>query len=87
MDRYEHTVAKATAAGVGSAEWKRAPKYARVGNPTCHPEVTNLHADVSSAAAEIYAASVMLSRTMYLAVVHERQARDPVRDTDQDPRR
>ena len=39
VDRYEHTVAKATAAGVGSAEWKRAAKYARIGNPTCHPAV------------------------------------------------
>ena len=71
MDRYEHTVAKATAAGVGSAEWKRAPKYARIGNPTCHPAVTELHADVSSAAAEIIAASVMLSLTMYLSYVSD----------------
>ena len=66
MDRYEHAVAKATAARVGSAEWKRAPKYARIGNPTCHPMVTDLHADVSSAAAEIYTASILLSRMMYL---------------------
>ena len=69
--QYEHTVAKATAAGVGSAEWKTAPRYARLGNPTCHPTVTELHADVSSAAAEIYAASVMLSRTMYLSYVSD----------------
>ena len=71
VDRYELTVAKATAAKVGSAEWKKAPRYARLGNPTCHPTVTELHADVSSAAAEIYAASVMLSRTMYLSYVSD----------------
>ena len=71
VDRYEHTVAKATAAGVGSAEWKNAPRYARLGNPTCHTAVTELHADVSSAAAEIYAASVMLSRTLYLSYVSD----------------
>ena len=33
--------------------------------------VTELHADISSAAAEIYVASVMLSRTLYLSYVSD----------------
>ena len=33
--------------------------------PVCHPKVRNLHPDVSSAAAEIYAASVALSETLH----------------------
>jgi hypothetical protein len=37
--------------------------------PTCHPMMKQLHADVSSAAAEIYAASVALSEICHLSYV------------------
>ena len=40
-------------------------------NPTCHPKMKELHADVSSAAAEIYAASVALSEILYLSYITE----------------
>ena len=50
---------------------KCAPKYARIGNPTCHPAVTDLHADLSSAAAEIYAASTMPSCMLYLSYISD----------------
>ena len=39
---------------------------------TCHPAVSEFHADVSSAAAEIYAASVVLSHTMYLSYMSDK---------------
>ena len=39
--------------------------------PVCHPAVTELHADVSSAAAEIYAASVALSEMCYLSYISD----------------
>jgi hypothetical protein len=39
--------------------------------PVCHPAVSELHADVSSAAAEIYAASVALSEMCYLSYVSD----------------
>ena len=39
--------------------------------PVCHPAVAELHADVSSAAAEIYAASVALSEMCYLSYISD----------------
>ena len=39
--------------------------------PVCHPAVAELHADVSSAAAEIYAASVALTEICHLSYVTE----------------
>ena len=71
VDRHEHTVAKAASAGLRSNEWRRSLRYAKLSNPTCHPAVTESHTDVSSAAAEICEASVMLSRTMYLSYVSD----------------
>ena len=71
VDQYELTVAKATAAGVSSTEWMNVLRYTQLGIPTCHTTVTELHADVSSAAAEIYVASVMLSCTLYLSYVSD----------------
>ena len=40
-----------------------------LGKPTCHPDMDQLHADVSSAAAEIFAASVALNEFLHLAYV------------------
>ena len=37
--------------------------------PTCHPDMSELHADISSAAAEIFAASVALSELLHLGYV------------------
>ena len=37
------------------------------GAPQCHDKCTNLHPDVSSAAAEIYAASIALNECLYLS--------------------
>ena len=71
VDWYKLTVAKATATGVSSAEWKNTLRYTQLGNPTCHTTVTELHTDVSSAVAEIYAASVMLSCMLYLSYVSD----------------
>ena len=39
--------------------------------PTCHPKMQELHADVSSAAAEIYAASVALNEILHLAYISD----------------
>ena len=41
------------------------------GVPACHPLVKDLHADVSSAASEIYAASVALSEFLHLSYVSD----------------
>ena len=71
IDRYEQAVAAAASADLGSPERKDALWFAKLSNPTCHARVRELHADVSSAAAEIYAASVMLSCMMYLLYVNE----------------
>ena len=68
---YEELVATAAATKVGSPEWNALPRYARIGNPTCHPEVVELHANVSSAAAEVYAASVALSRLLHMSYVYD----------------
>ena len=38
---------------------------------TCHPLARNLHADVSSAAVEIYAGSIGLSQGMWLSYISE----------------
>ena len=35
----------------------------------CHPDMTELHADVSSAASEIYAASITLNEFLHLAYI------------------
>ena len=37
--------------------------------PTCHPDMSELHADISSAAAKIFAASVALSELLHLGYV------------------
>ena len=37
--------------------------------PTCHAGMTDMHADVSSGAAEIYAASVALSETLHMSYI------------------
>ena len=36
---------------------------------TCHPNMTELHADVSSAASETYAASIALNKFLHLAYI------------------
>ena len=41
------------------------------GLPVCHPLVKDLHTDVSSAASEIYAASVALSEFLHLSYVSD----------------
>ena len=37
--------------------------------PMCHPDMSELHTDISSAAAEIFAASVVLSELLHLGYV------------------
>ena len=44
--------------------------------PKCHPGMSDLHADVSSGAAEVYAASVTLSETLHLSYVTEEMGLD-----------
>ena len=39
------------------------------GHPVCHPEIDGLHSDVSSGAAEIYAASVALNEILHLSYI------------------
>ena len=39
--------------------------------PVCHPKMQELHADVSGAAAEIYAASVALNEILHLAYISD----------------
>ena len=41
------------------------------GMPVCHPQCTDIHPDVSSAAAEIYAASIALNECLHLSYVVE----------------
>ena len=69
IDNCETQVAAAAKVTVRSLEWQELPQYARIGNPTCHPSVNELHADVSSAAAGIYAASVALSRLLHMSYI------------------
>ena len=57
IDNYKAQVTAAANVCAGSLEWQELPQYAQIGNLTCHPSVHELHADVSSAVAEIYAAS------------------------------
>ena len=40
-------------------------------DPTCHSKLKELHPDMSSGAAEIYAASVALTEVMHLAYIVE----------------
>ena len=40
-------------------------------DPTCHSKLKELHPDMSSGAAEIYAASVALTEVMHLACIVE----------------
>ena len=69
IDNYQTQVAAAAKVTVWSPEWHAMPQYARIGNQMCHPSVNELHADVSSAAAEIYATSVALSRLQHMSYV------------------
>ena len=41
------------------------------GDPRCHPDIGDLHPDVSSGAAEIYAASVALNEILHLSYIVE----------------
>ena len=72
INTYKKSVAKAAGIKAGSPEWDALPKYARIGNLTCHPgsaTVAELHWDVSSVAAEIYAASVALRQLLHMSYV------------------
>ena len=51
--------------------WATAELPAEGPMPTCHPQARNLHADVSSAAVEIYAGSAGLSQGMWLSYVSD----------------
>ena len=44
-------------------------KHHGLHRPTCHADMTDMHADVSSAASEIYAASVALNEFLHLAYI------------------
>ena len=50
--------------------------YRGLDKPTCHPKMAQLHADVSSAAAEIFAASVALNEFLHLAYVTDEMGFD-----------
>ena len=43
------------------------PDYFGLSKPTCHPMMADVHADVSSAAAEVYAASVAVNEFLHLS--------------------
>ena len=45
--------------------------HAGLDKPVCHPDMVELHADVSSAAAEIFAASVALNEFLHLSYMSE----------------
>ena len=45
------------------------PSYFGLDKPTCHPMMTDIHADVSSAAAEVYAASVATNEMLHLSYI------------------
>ena len=45
--------------------------HAAGGIPRCHPDIGDLHPDVSSGAAEIYAASVALNEILHLSYIAE----------------
>jgi hypothetical protein len=46
--------------------------------PVCHPDVPDLHPDMSSAAAEIYAASVALGEFMHLSYINDEMGFGPI---------
>ena len=50
---------------------KQAVESVAGGIPVCHPEMDDLHADMSSAAAEVYAASVALGEFLHLSYVED----------------
>ena len=58
---------KASSIKFGDDTWRTEVPLGGV--PVCHPLVKDLHADVSSAASEIYAASVALSEFLHLSYV------------------
>jgi hypothetical protein len=45
------------------------PSYRGLDKPVCHPMMTDIHADVSSAAAEVYAASVATNELLHLSYI------------------
>ena len=45
--------------------------------PVCHPDMPDLHPDMSSAAAEIYAASVALGEFMHLSYINDEMGLGP----------
>ena len=47
--------------------------------PTCHPDMSNIHTDVSSAAAEVYAASIALNELLHLGYVTDEMGLPPSR--------
>ena len=55
----------------GHESWATAELPAEGPVQTCHPMARDLHADVSSAAVEIYAGSVGLSQGMWLSYVSD----------------
>ena len=67
INNHKAQVAKAAKVNVRSLDWQSLPQYAQIGNPTCHPSVSELHADVSSAAAKIYTTSMALGRLLYMS--------------------
>ena len=60
---------KASSVKFGEDSWRTELPIG--GLPVCHPMVKDLHTDVSSAASEIYAASVALSEFLHLSYVSE----------------
>ena len=54
-------------------------KRVKIGDPTCHRSLKELHPDMSSGAAEIYAASVSLTEILHLSYLMEEMghAMDP----------
>jgi len=60
---------KASSVKFGDDAWRTEVPIGGV--PVCHPLVKDLHADVSSAASEIYAASVALSEFLHLSYVSD----------------
>ena len=47
--------------------------------PVCHPDMPDLHPDVSPAAAEIYAASVALGEFMHLSYINDEMGFGPIK--------
>ena len=54
-----------------SSHTKKAVDSVAGGTPVCHPDMDDLHADMSSAAAEVYAASVALSEFLRLSYIED----------------